>query len=498
MPDATTKDYESIAKALFESYETIYDIDAQTNAYSTFHESAEYKRLEVKKIGDDFFQELKKKVPTIIAEEDQHYVLRMLDKSKIIAGLNKEEPYSFIYRIKRDNEEVYHQIRAVSRLVDGNPHIYVGVKNIDYIIQKERAHRNKIAAFRQKENNHMQAVLASAAAYMEANVTKDILLEKSDDKLEKERRFIKRLPPKEEVFSYSAMHKWICNNLVVKNKEKYKRVAGKDYLLNLFKRGERRSSVLFSVYTEEGGIQPCREVFFLYEDETTRDVHVFCVIYDLTEQQKNEQEREDLEKELQMSRVRNFTSQMQPHFLYNTLGSIQEVILMDPQYAAELLGYFTVHLRTCIRAMTKDQPLPFSNELENINAYSNIEKMRFGDKLRIHYETLVTDFPVLPLSIQPLVENAIRHGVHKKGAEGGDVYVRTWEESSSWVVQVEDNGVGFDVEKYMEKQRIGEGDSTGIKNIQFRLEKVMNATLDIRSRKGEGTAVVVRIPKQES
>ena len=494
MPE-TMMDYELIAKALFENYETIYDIDVQTNAYCAFHESTEYKRLKIQNMGADFFRELEKKVPNIIAEEDQLYVLAMLKKGHIVASLQKEKYYSFMYRIKRDGKELYHQIRAVLQLVNERDHIYLGVKNIDHIIRKEQAHRAKMIAMQQKEKNHMQAILASAAAYMEANLSKDILLEKSDDIQEEDRKFIKTLPPKEETPTYSSMHKWICDTLIAKNKEKYKTVGSREYLLERFKEGEKRASILFSVQTKERGVQPCREIFFLYEDEGTGDVHAFCVIFDLTEQQKREQERESLEQELQLSRIRNFTSQMQPHFLYNTLGSIQEAILIDPEYAADLLGYFTMHLRSCIKAMTKDQPTVFSKELENINAYVNIEKMRLGDKLHVHYDTPVTNFPILPLSIQPLVENAIRHGIYEKGAEGGDVMIRSWEEPDFWAVKVEDNGIGFNVEKYRANHEIGEGDSTGLKNIQFRLEKVMNATIGIESKMGKGTTVIVRVPK---
>ncbi|MBQ9179867.1 MAG: histidine kinase [Firmicutes bacterium] len=235
---------------------------------------------------------------------------------------------------------------------------------------------------------------------------------------------------------------------------------------------------------------------------TDSGMHAFLGILDIDYMVRQEQarrieeeERIALEDELRMSRIRNFTSQMQPHFLYNALGSIQEVMLIDPERASELLGDFTVHLRSCIRAMVKDEPLAFSQELENVKAYINIEKMRFGDKLRIHYETQALSFSILPLTVQPIVENAIRHGIYGKGVDGGDVYIRSFEKDGEWVVQVEDSGVGFDVEEYRRKRDLGEGDSTGLMNIKFRLEKVMNAAMDIVSEEGKGTTVTVRIPK---
>ena len=211
--------------------------------------------------------------------------------------------------------------------------------------------------------------------------------------------------------------------------------------------------------------------------------------------QEQEKDVRKLEDELHLCRIRNFTSQMQPHFLYNALGSIQEIMLTDPEYAASLLGDFTVHLRSCVRAMTHDEPIPFSQELKNIRAYVNIEKMRFGEKLNMKYDLEAPDFDVLPLTVQPLVENAIRHGIYQRGQKGGTVILRTREEKLGFVIQVEDDGVGFDVQKMWRDQEQGLRDSTGLQNIKFRLEKGLGAAVEIRSRIGEGTVVTVRVPR---
>lgn len=220
----------------------------------------------------------------------------------------------------------------------------------------------------------------------------------------------------------------------------------------------------------------------------------FCVLYDLTEQQRKEKELIELEQELRMSRIRNSTSQMQPHFLYNVLGSIQEIMLDDPNYASELLDDFMIHLRGCIRGMENDLPIPFSQELSNIKAYVHIEKMRLGNKLRVIYEIENENFPVLPLSIQPIVENAIRHGIHERGDDGGTVTIYTEEEKNFWKISVEDTGVGFDTKILMSPNK--KSDSTGLKNLIFRLDKVMHAKVEIKSRKGKGTTVTVLIPKE--
>ncbi|MDO4869891.1 MAG: histidine kinase [Bacillota bacterium] len=335
---------------------------------------------------------------------------------------------------------------------------------------------------RNDNNNHIEAIPASAAAYMEVNLTKDIVNERSDEYTG-------------GISKYSDMHRWLSENLIVGNRDKFSEVGDREYLLRRFNEGERRISVPFVMKVKGREELPCRKLFFLYKERESGDVCAFCVIYDLTEEQRKEKEMKMLEQELRMSRIRNFTSQMQPHFLYNALGSIQEVMLIDPEYASELLGYFTVHLRNCIRAMTKDEPLPFAQELENIKAYINIEKMRFGDKLRVHYDILWDEFDILPLTIQPIVENAIRHGIYGKGREGGDVFLRSWEEEDAFIVEVEDTGTGFDVNEYREQQSRGQSESTGLMNVSFRLEQVMGAGLDITSEIGKGTTVTVRIPK---
>ena len=198
-----------------------------------------------------------------------------------------------------------------------------------------------------------------------------------------------------------------------------------------------------------------------------------------------------------MSRLRNFTSQMQPHFLYNALGSIQEIVLDDPAYASELIGDFTIHLRSCIRAMANDAPIPFDQELANIKAYVNIEKMRFGDKLKVLYDIQTNDFSILPLSIQPIVENAIRHGIYERGEHGGVVAIRTEKKEDAVRITVEDNGVGFDVEAFRAAVSSGKRDSTGLKNITFRLDKMMHASVNIESCVGTGTKVTVMIPKEK-
>ena len=202
----------------------------------------------------------------------------------------------------------------------------------------------------------------------------------------------------------------------------------------------------------------------------------------------------DTQLALEESRIRGSISQMQPHFLYNALGSIREIILEDPQYASDLICDFTTHLRACVRSMTNNDLVPFEKELENVRAYVNIEKMRFGDKLRMVYEIEADDFMIVPLSIQPLVENAIRHGIYERGPAGGTVTLRSRRSGDAYTITVEDDGVGFDYEAVRAAIDRGERDSTGLTNLIFRLKHLLGGSVRVDSRPGEGTLITVTLP----
>ena len=361
----------------------------------------------------------------------------------------------------------------------------------------DRGYRKEIESLRQKERTYLAAILGSAEGYVEANLTQDTVTECSEF-FGSMYKLLEETAMPEEGITYSAFNKWVCSSMVVSCTERFCEICSREYLLRRFEEGERRASVLFYSRTKQGGSQPCKYLIFLYKDSATGDVNAFCVLYDLTEQQRKDLELQKLEYELRMSRISNFTSQMQPHFLYNTLGSIQEIMHEDPEYAARLLGDFSVHLRSCIRAMSGDKPIPFEQELENIHAYVNIEKMRFAERLKVEYDIQTVDFCVLPLSVQPLVENAIRHGIYGRGAAGGTVRLSTRREGDTFVVEVEDDGTGFDMDEARRKALKEDSEHTGLRNLIFRLGAVMDGKVDIQSEAGRGTSVIIRIPAERS
>ena len=489
--------HDAIVRALFENYESLYAVDVETSSFQCFHESDPYSSLQLENRGDDFFEEMEGNLLRTIYPEDQEYVRSKMSKEKLLAGLRAEKFYSFVYRLMIDGKPLYHKLRVTMDQVEGRPCFLIGIRNVDAAFRQDKALAEKLSSMHSKEINHLEAILASAEGYLEVNLSEDLILEYSPVTLPAD------LPEKfhrsavEGALSYSEFVKWHAGHFVPATREKFLKISDRNYLISCFEHGEKRASASYSIKAPDGHKQPCRIVFHLYQDNTSGDILSFCVIYDLTEQQRKEIELRELEQELQMSRLRNFTSQMEPHFLYNALGSIQEIVLDDPLYASELIGDFTTHLRSCIRAMANDAPIPFDQELENIKAYVNIEKMRFGEKLKVQFNIQTVDFSILPLSVQPLVENAIRHGIYERGEQGGLVSVRTEDRDGEVRITVEDNGVGFDVEAFWSAVDAGTIDSTGLKNIMFRLNKVMHASVGIESRVGTGTAVTVTIPKEK-
>jgi len=183
-------------------------------------------------------------------------------------------------------------------------------------------------------------------------------------------------------------------------------------------------------------------------------------------------------------------SQIKPHFIYNTLTTIQSMIKLNPEQAYNTTGIFASYLRSNISAIDSFEPVPLSKELENVRSYADIEQIRFGDKLQVTYDIRSYAFSLPPLTIQPLVENAIKHGIRKRSGKG-DVTVSTYEDGRFYYATVTDNGVGFSPEN------VDSDMSVGLKNIEYRLRTISNGQLEIDSKPGQGTAVHIIIPKEE-
>ncbi len=180
-------------------------------------------------------------------------------------------------------------------------------------------------------------------------------------------------------------------------------------------------------------------------------------------------------------------SQIQPHFLFNTLSTIQSLCRVDPETAYTTTEKFGAYLRQNIDSLHNDDLIPLRKELEHTRIYADIEKIRFPS-VRVEYHIGDDDFSVPPLTIQPLVENAIRHGV--RGREDGAVSVTTREADGWHEIEVRDNGKGFDPEKLKDM----EGTHIGLRAVRDRVEKLAGGTMRIESAPGAGACMTIRIP----
>lgn len=254
----------------------------------------------------------------------------------------------------------------------------------------------------------------------------------------------------------------------------------------------------YRVVCKDGTIIPVRDTMESIKNESGIMYGVSAVT-DVSEYEKREtiqrQELEQLEAKLEQARIKNSASQMQPHFLYNALSSIREIILEDPQYASDLICDFTIYLRACVNTMQNNNLVSMEQEIKSINAYVNIEKMRMGERLQVEFDLQAEEFEIVPLSIQPLVENAIRHGIYRRGRKGGTVSIKTETLTQYHVIKVEDDGVGFDYQKIREEVANGVRDSTGLDNVILRLSKQLQAEVIIQSECEVGTTITVKIPK---
>ena len=186
-------------------------------------------------------------------------------------------------------------------------------------------------------------------------------------------------------------------------------------------------------------------------------------------------------------RMQIMMTQIQPHFLYNTIATIRALCRRDAEKAGDVAEKFGDYLRQNLDSLNIVGLIPFQKELEHTKIYAEIEMVRF-ENFRMEYDIRDDDFLVPPLTVQPMVENAIRHGVRIR--EEGIVQVSAWREGNSFEVMVQDNGVGFDT------SRIDSADNShiGIRNVRERIETMCGGTLKVESVFGEGTKVTISIP----
>ena len=204
---------------------------------------------------------------------------------------------------------------------------------------------------------------------------------------------------------------------------------------------------------------------------------------------KLEMEKIVLDAQLTETRVSTMMSQIRPHFIYNTLGSIEQLCKVDPPKAGELVHNFAKYLRGNFGELDNPKPILMSQEMEHVRYYVSIENVRFPD-MTFSFKMNSDDFHIPALTVQPIVENAIKHGLMKL-QRGGTIRVVSYETDTDYCVSVSDDGVGFDTSALIDDRN-----HVGLRNIRERLKVMVNGTLNIESTVGVGTNVTITIPKE--
>lgn len=204
------------------------------------------------------------------------------------------------------------------------------------------------------------------------------------------------------------------------------------------------------------------------------------ILSDQIEQDLNRQ------REIANQRANIMVLQMRPHFIYNTMTSIYCLCGQNPQLARQVIMDFTTYLRKNFTAIASATPIPFSSELEHTRAYLAVEQAQYEDSLFVDYDIQHTMFRVPPLTLQPIVENAIKHG-RDPYAGLFRIFIRTRMTDSDSEIVVADNGKGFEPDDDSEQH-------TALVNIRQRLRMMCGGEMEILPGEEGGTVVKVTIP----
>ena len=231
--------------------------------------------------------------------------------------------------------------------------------------------------------------------------------------------------------------------------------------------------------------------FAMGKNETVTAIEMLVYYFFLT----SIDHRETLEKlyqkriELEQQKLRLLLVQIQPHFIFNILTTIQSLCYTDSEAAADCIDVFGDYLRANISSFSSDEPIPFLSELKHIEQYIQLEKISREADFIVIYELKVKNFRIPPLTVQPIVENAIKHGVLSRRDGKGKVKIKTEEKDGLIIITVTDNGTGASLTP---KQK--EHHSVGVENVRKRLEVQCNGTLEINFT-GKGCEAVMKLPK---
>ena len=215
-------------------------------------------------------------------------------------------------------------------------------------------------------------------------------------------------------------------------------------------------------------------------------IHLFLTIYLDSEYELAQKEREQTETSTAV-----MLSQLQPHFLFNALMAIQDKCHDKAPEAEEMVVEFAEYLRGNLDSLRRTEPVPFQMELGHTQNYLALENKRFPGKIRVEYFIEAEDFLIPSLTLQPVVENAVRYGVTQR-EDGGIVKIISRDAGKYYEIVVEDDGVGFDIDATKPDGRT----HLGMDRIRKRLEDMCGGSLAAKSTPDVGTTVRITIPKR--
>ena len=186
-------------------------------------------------------------------------------------------------------------------------------------------------------------------------------------------------------------------------------------------------------------------------------------------------------------RIQIMMTQIQPHFLFNALNTIRALYAKDPPLADKTLEDFSTYLRQNLESLSQTELIPLSKEMEHTRLYAEIEMLRFPH-VQMEYRIEDDRFEIPALTIQPLVENAICHGVRTK--KDGLVSVATVREGNVHRITIRDNGAGFDPDQKTDEKET----HIGLQNVKNRIEQMCGGKMLLKSEIGRGTSVTLLIP----
>ena len=198
------------------------------------------------------------------------------------------------------------------------------------------------------------------------------------------------------------------------------------------------------------------------------------------------------ELELEQSKRLLAVSQIQPHFMYNSLTSIIYLCDKDTAKTKTALIDFSKYLRQNVDAISKVGLVSIKDELAHTKVYLSLEKLRFDDDLTVEFDIQDENFMLPVLTVQPMVENAVKHGINASESGCGTIVISTVETENAHKITIRDDGAGFDTHTLHSL----DNSHIGIANVRKRLDDECHGTLIINSEPDKGTECIILIPKE--